>query len=266
MRMGAGPERLLAAGIFEELPPGVKVSVSTFESSPRLRGEIASALKIQQWLATRVTAARGAGAFPLVLAGNCITAVGTIAGLQARSRRVPGVCWFDAHADFNTPDTSESGFLDGMALATLTGRCWTPLTKQVPGFRPIPDSQVLLFGVRNLDTGERKALEASEIHWLKSLGDAPVATERLQVLRERFGEVYLHIDLDVLDESEGRANSYASKGGLTRARLEELVKEIGASFHVGAAAFTAYDPSCDPEGKIPVIVRAVVQAIAGAMA
>jgi arginase len=264
--MGAGPERLLAAGLFEGLPPRVKVSVSTFESSSGLRGEIASALEIQQWLATRVTDARGAGAFPLVLAGNCMTAVGTIAGLQARSRRVPGVCWFDAHADLNTPDTSLSGFLDGMALAALTGRCWTPLTKQVPGFRPIPDSQVLLFGVRNLDTAERKALEASEIHWLKSLGDAPVATERLRVLRERFGEVYLHVDLDVLDESEGRVNSYASKGGLTRGTLQQLVQEIGASFHVGAAALTAYDPSCDPEGRIPVIARDVVRAITGAMA
>jgi arginase len=264
--MGAGPERLLAAGLFDGLPPRVKVSVSTFESSSGLRGEIASALEIQQWLATRVTDARGAGAFPLVLAGNCITAVGTIAGLQARSRRVPGVCWFDAHADLNTPDTSESGFLDGMALAALTGRCWTPLTQQVPGFRPIPDSQVLLFGARNLDTAERKALEASEIHWLKSVGDASVATERLRVLRERFGEVYLHVDLDVLDESEGRVNSYASKGGLTRAMLRQLVMEIGASFHVGAAAITAYDPSCDPEGRIPAIAREVVQAVAGAMA
>lgn len=259
-RMGAGPERLLESGLFDGLPPKVEVTVTTFESSG-FRGEIASALEIQQWLASRVSAARGAGAFALVLAGNCMTAAGTIAGLQARSRRVPGVCWFDAHADFNTPDTTVSGFLDGMALATLTGRCWTSLTTQVPGFRPIPDEQVLLFGVRNLDINERKALETSEIHWLKSLGDAPFATEQLRVLRERFGEVYLHLDLDVLDQSEGRASTFASKGGLTGARLQQLVQEIGKSFHIGAAAITAYDPSADTDGRIPGIARQVVATI-----
>lgn len=262
-RMGAGPERLLASGLFDGLT-GLDVTVTTFESSRGFRGEIGSAIEIQRWLAARVAAARADGAFPLVLAGNCMTAVGTVAGLQSRSRRVPGVCWFDAHADFNTPETTESGFLDGMALAMLTGRCWQRLKKSVP-LRPIPESQVLLFGARDVDPLERKALEASEIHWLKRLGDAPLASEKLGAMRERFGEVYLHIDLDVLDESEGKANSYASKGGLTRARLQQLVQEIGASFHVGAAALTAYDPSCDPEGEIPPIAREVVATIARGM-
>src|SRR5213076_1024078 len=144
----------------------------------------ASALEIQRWLATSVAAARRGGAFPIVLAGNCMASVGVFAGLRARSRKVPAVCWFDAHADFNTPETTESGFLDGMALATLTGRCWQSLTKSVPDFRPIPESQVLLFGTRNVVTFERKALEASEIHWLKSLGDAPFASEKLRDLRD----------------------------------------------------------------------------------
>jgi len=263
--MGAGPEKLLASGILDGVSASnVDVDVTTFESTTS-PGEIASAIEIQRWLAVQVSAARRDGAIPLVLAGNCMTAVGTIAGLQSRSRRVPGVCWFDAHADFNTPETTESGFLDGMALATLTGRCWQSLTKSVPDFRPIPESQVLLFGTRNVDTFERKALEASEIHWLKSLGDAPFASEKLRDLRDRFGEVYLHVDLDVLDQSEGHANSYASKGGLTRDTLLELVSEIGANFHVGAAAITAYDPSHDSEGHIPAIARELVATIARGM-
>jgi arginase len=265
VRMGAGPERLLASGIFDAIrAPNVEVNVMTFESTTS-PGEIASAIEIQRWLASQVSRARSDGAFPLVLAGNCMTAVGTIAGLQSRSRRVPGVCWFDAHADFNTPDTTQSGFLDGMALATLTGRCWQSLTNSVPDFRPIPEGQVLLFGTRVVDALERKALEASEIRWLKSLGDAPFASETLRGLRERFGEVYLHVDLDVLDLSEGHANSYASKGGLTRETLLRLVQEIGANFHVGAAAITAYDPSYDTDGRIPSIARELVTTISRGM-
>jgi arginase len=210
-------------------------------------------------LAAQVSRSRAEGAFPLVLAGNCMSAVGIVAGLQARSRRVPAVCWFDSHADFNTPDTTPSGFLDGMALATLTGRCWQSLLKSLPEFRPVPESQVLLLGARHLDQPEREALDGSEIQQPKSVTHPISASEKLGALRDRFGEVYLHIDLDVLDQSEGRANAYASGGGFTRERLLTLVEEIGTSFHVGAAAITAYDPSCDPEGRIPVIARAIVE-------
>ena len=267
LRMGAGPERLLGSGILDGLRAArAEVTVETFEASPdTLRGEISSAIEIGQWLAKHVAAARREGALALILAGNCMTSVGTVAGLQARSRRVPGVCWFDSHADFNTPETTVSGFLDGMALATLTGRCWKKLIENVPDFRPIPDEQILLFGVRNSEWLERKALESSEIHWMKAHGDAPLATEELSALRDRFGEVYLHVDLDVLDESEGRVNRYSSKGGLSGARLIQLVHEIGASFHVGAAALTAYDPSCDVEGRIPAIARKIVETIAGSI-
>lgn len=271
VRMGAGPARLIETGIFDGLkPPTAKVTISEFAAQGHdggdVRGEIASALEIQRWLAARVAACRGEGAFPLVLAGNCMASVGIFAGLRSRSRKVPGVCWFDAHADFNTPETTDSGFLDGMALATLTGRCWTHLTKSILDFRPAPDSTVLMFGTRKLDAMERKALLASGIQWPKTRHDAELDAEKLRVLRKRFGEVYLHIDLDVLDQSEGRANSYACKGGLTRAQLLDLIRTIGTSFHIGAAALTAYDPACDPQGRIPPIARAIVHVIAQSLA
>lgn len=266
-RMGAGPERFVEAGVLEGLRARgggpVDLSVARFEpSAAHRRGEVASAIEIAQWLAARVSSARSAGAFPLVFAGNCVSSLGTFAGLRARSRRVPGVCWFDAHADFNTPETTETGFLDGMALATLTGRCWTQLVNTVPHFRPVPEPQVLLFGARDIDDAERRALRASEIEWLGARERASVVSDKLVALRSRFGEVYLHIDLDVLDRSEGRANSYASNGGITRERLLDLVREISANFHVGAAALTAYDPTCDPEGRIVPIVRDIVQTLA----
>jgi arginase len=265
-RMGAGPEHLISAGLFDDLSTRADVAIDRFTSESDIQhAEIASAFEIAAWLAARVSAARRDGAFPLVLAGNCMSAMGTVAGLQSRSRRVPGVCWFDAHADFNTPETTLSGFLDGMALATLTGRCWPSLVGKIPGFRAIPESQVLLFGARDLDAAERRALSASDVHFMKVLGNESDATLELENLRDRFGEVYLHIDLDVLDPSEGRANVFASPGGFTGDRLIQLIEEISRSFHVGAAALTAYDPSCDPENRIPAIARRIVGAISRGM-
>lgn len=258
-RMGRGPRELISAGITSELGAGAVVTEYT-PSDGSFRGEVASAFDIQRWLAARVSACRGRGAFPLVLAGNCMSALGTFAGLRSRSRKVPGVCWFDAHGDFNTPETSESGFLDGMALAALTGRCWTRLARSVSDFRPVPDASVLMFGTRQLDTAERKALAASGIR--SGLGlDRMSDSGRLAALRKNVGEVYLHIDLDVLDDSVARVNQFAAPGGLTTDRVLDLIREIGANFHIGAAAITAWDPSCDPEARVPPIGRAIVGAI-----
>ena len=260
VRMGAGPRALVRAGIVDDLGAGATIT----EYAPvdeRFRGEVASALDIQRWLSGRVSSCRERGAFPLVFAGNCSSAVGTFAGLRSRSRKVPGVCWFDAHGDFNTPETTESGFLDGMALATLTGRCWTRLTRLIPDFRPASDASVLMFGTRELDTAERKALTASRIHWPSSRRDSVSDSERLAALRKTVGEVYLHIDLDVLDESVARVNQFACPGGMSVDRVLDLIRDIGASFHIGAAAITAWDPSFDPDGHVPPIARSIVKAI-----
>jgi arginase len=261
VRMGAGPARLIEAGVLAGARSPAEVTEFT-ASTGQVRGEIASALDIQRWLAARVDECRRNGEFPLVLAGNCMVASGIFAGLRSRSRKVPGVCWFDAHADFHTADTTESGFLDGMALATLTGRCWTHLTKSIPHFRPAPENAVTMFGTRSIDPAERKALLASDVHWPRSRRDHAHDTETLSALRKRFGEVYLHLDLDVLDESEGRANQFACANGFTRAQLLDRIRTIATSFHIGAAAITAYDPACDPGGRIPPIVRDVVEVIA----
>ena len=270
LRMGAGPTRLVASGIFESLQN--RHTLTEYSAPPGVCGEVASAFDIQRWLAAQVHAACEGGAFPLVLAGNCMSAVGVVAGLRSRSRQALGVCWFDAHADFNTPETTVSGFLDGMALATLTGRCWTHITRSVPDFRPALDDGVMMFGTRDVDPLERNALSASGIHWPRAienrwsaetlLDTADLAPETLAEFRTRVEEVYLHIDLDVLDIGEACANQFACTGGFSAAQLVDHVSMIATHFRIGAAAITAYDPACDPEGRIPPIVRDIVETIA----
>src|SRR5687767_1880913 len=113
--------------------------------------EIGTAFDLDRQLAREVAAARLRSAFPLTLAGNCITSVGTVGGLGAGAT---GVLWFDAHGDFNTPETTIGGFLDGMALATVVGRCWRSLAAGVPGFTPVAEENVVLVGARDLDPAE----------------------------------------------------------------------------------------------------------------
>ena len=101
--------------------------------------------------------------------------------------------WLDAHGDFNTPDTSPSGFLGGMCLAGACGRWETGLAD------PIPAERVVLAGVRDLDAGERELLEASEA---TVVGASSVET--LVAARNALegAPVYVHLDLDVIDPEQ----------------------------------------------------------------
>ena len=249
VRMGAGPERLLNAGLDVQLrATGHEVHVEHIEADPHaLPAEIRTAFELNRALAGRVRSVTEAGGFPVVLAGNCNTAVGSLAGLSAYD---PGVLWFDAHGDFNTPESTTGGFLDGMALAIATGRCWQQLAAAVPGFRAVPDNHVLMLGTRDLDPLERELLSQSDVTVADPRRVRSGLDEDLDALRERTGDLYVHIDLDVLDPEEARANALAAPDGLTVDELDSVLQRAGGMFRTRAVAFTAYDPACDPDGRI----------------
>jgi arginase len=98
---------------------------------------------------------------PLLLSGDCTTALGAVAGLQRRHGDA-AVVWLDGHGDFNTLATTITGYLGGMPLAMLTGRA-PELISDPLGLRPVADSDVVLVDARDLDPAERDTLAASRI-------------------------------------------------------------------------------------------------------
>lgn len=259
--MGRGPAELLERhGLRGELERrGFAATVEEIPDSGE-RTEIARTFDLDRRLAGSVKAARERGAFPLVLAGNCVSCLGTVAGLDPLD---VGVMWFDAHADFDTPDDNLSGFFDVMALSLLTGTGWRALRETIPGFRAVEERNVGLAGVRDLEPYQRERLEASAVN---VVGGSPRRGEipsLVDELAQRVRDVYLHVDLDVLDPEEGRANEYASPGGLTLETLLEAIMVIGEWLVLRAAAITAYDPEFDPDGKA---ARAAIEIAAAAAA
>ena len=214
--------------------------------------EVGTSFAVYRSLAKRVATAVRRGEHPLVLAGNCGSALGTVSGIQAgtpNDSRV-GVIWLDAHADFNTPDTTTTGFLDGTVLAALTGRGWNAMTAAIPGFRPVPDEDVILVGARDIDPAEERLLAASgvtrvEASRIRADGVAAALDAALTALARHVSRVYLHIDLDVHDPSAAQANQYPVPNGLTPNDVRELVGVVAQRFEIAATALTAYDPSYD---------------------
>jgi len=262
--MGAGPTHLIARGLLDRMrAAGHRVEARELApSDDSWVAEIGTAFDLDRQIAGAVASARARGAFPLTLSGNCITSVGTIAGLGAGKT---GVLWFDAHGDFNTPETTIGGFLDGMALATTVGRCWRSLAATVPGFVPVAEQNVVLVGGRDLDPAEAELLAASNVTHLRAL-EAPARLDAaLDALGRRVDQLYVHIDLDVLDASEGQANAYACGPGLSRRELLDAIATAAHHCPIGAGAITAYDPAYDSDGRICATAIAAALALAGSV-
>lgn len=263
-RMGRGPLHLVDRGLTERLErKGHDVELVPVRLAEGFSTEAGSAAEIQRLLARRVAAARADGLLPLVLAGNCNVSVGVLASI---SPGATGVVWLDAHGDLNTPETSRSGFYDGMCLSVVTGGCWRALAATVPGFSPVAERDVVLVGARDLDMEEELRLDASGIHRigveaLRQDGVAAALARPLEEIAGRRPLVYLHVDLDVLDPTEVRANPFAVPGGLSLPEAVEVVLEVGERFEIAAAALTSYDPGHDAEDRGPRAALELIEAI-----
>jgi arginase len=117
----------------------------------------------------------------------------------------------------------------------------------------VPPERVVLVGARDFEPTEEERLARSSI----TRADTGSLSAALDALAEHTEAVYVHIDLDVLDPSEGRANGWAVGGGLSADELDAALRAITSRFEIAAAAFTAYDPACDEEGRIPRIAARV---------
>jgi arginase len=221
--------------------------------------EVGASMGVVRAVAEAVREVVAAGDFPLVLAGVCSSSLGIVAGLRSPSDL--GVVWFDAHGDFNTPETTPTGFFDGMPLAMLTGSGWAGLRAGVEGLRPVEEGNVVLVGARDLDPPEQERLERSGVRWVRPGEPLDPA---LDSLASRVRDVYVHVDLDVLDPAECQANRYRSPGGPTAAEVAAAIAEVARRFTIRAAAITAYEPAYDPQGAVPVAAAEIAKRIVGA--
>ncbi len=246
---------VLAARLADELG----ASSVEVESAGESWNEVGASMEVVAALGAAVREVVAAGDFPLVLAGVCSSSLGVLAGLGSPPDL--GVVWFDAHGDFNTPETTPTGFFDGMPLAMLTGSGWEGLRAEVEGLRPVDEANVVLVGARDVDPAEKERLDNSGVRWVRP-GEPIEPT--LDALAERVRDVYLHVDLDVLDPSEGQANRYAAPGGPTAAELASAVSEVAALFTIRAAAITAYEPVHDPDRRVVEAAAQVARQIVAA--
>lgn len=243
-----GPLRYLEAGAEDVIAGlGIDVIVERVDRGEPFHDSVSASRAVGDSLAGVIRASEKAGRLPLVLAGSCDASIGVVAGMGDRPHC--GIVWFDAHGDFNTPESTESGFFPGMSLAVVTGHCYGRMWSRMGNAEPVPERMVLMLGVRDLSPAlERERLEASEIEvvtWEQGRPTADVG-ESIEDLATRVDEVYLHVDNDALDPAVAPGVSdVPSPGGLSLEQLEDGIRTVGSKMRIRAASLTNFNPSRD---------------------
>jgi arginase family enzyme len=174
----------------------------------------------------QVDDALAAGAYPVLIAADCSVSMTTLPTVL-RHRPDAMVLWLDAHGDFNTPETTPSDHLGGMCLSAACG-----LWDAGFGGPALSPARVVMCGVRDVDGRERVLLETK--------GVARVARPSLlaDVLRDR--EVFVHLDLDVLDPSVLPGAQFPAPGGLSDGGLRLLLEEVAGACTLLGCEVTAF--------------------------
>jgi arginase len=184
-------------------------------------------------VAGRAEAMLSDGLFPIFLGGDHSISIGTISGAAGASGRT-GVIWLDAHADFNTPETSPSGNIHGMPLSVLTGRGHPALVGIGGGGASVRTEDVVLLGLRSVDAKERGLLQEAgvRVYTMKEIDAYGIA----RVVRRALGDlshlnrIHLSVDLDAVDPGLAPGVGTPVRGGLSYREAHlvmELINEAG---------------------------------------
>jgi arginase len=205
--------------------------------------------------------------FTLVLGGDCTLVSGLVGGARKALGQPVGLVYIDANADLNTPETSPSGYLNGMALSMAMGRGPAEVV-DAAGPRPaVAPEHVALLGFRELDPGERPVLGdlglALPAEAARRLGMRTVAALALDAIVNEDGPVVVHLDVDAIHPAELPTKDYVTPGqGLGLAEMADLLTALLASPRVVALEVAEFYPEVDPEG---VHARAIVDLLVGAL-
>ncbi len=219
---------------------------------------------------------------------NCVDVLGMLAGLQhlgrapaagaapdIRSEGLAGVkplrvglVYLDAHADFNTPETTLSGMLGGMDVAVAAGMCLTRLRLKIGLDPALPTKYIVLGGLRDVDPLEQELLDRSDVEFLTT-EDLRRSSPGIDRQMERLGRltdvIYVHIDMDVLDPAEVRGHSLSVPEGPTSAELAATVRRMfkhPKAQAIGIASLP-FGPR-DPDGmSLKAAYRLIEAALAG---
>lgn len=239
---------------FQMTPVAAELNAPWIEVAPDFAAASDPVTAVNRALADTIAAY--SDRIPLIFAGDCLSCIGAVKGLEGHH---PAVVWYDAHGDFNTHATTPSGYLGGMPLAALVGRDNQHLMQGV-NLAPLDEADILITDARDLDPEEGVNLRASRITHL---------TDVNLLLRHPLPPkpLYIHFDTDVVNTEEMPAMSYPAKGGPALDETITTLRRVIRDGRVAGILFSLWNAAL-PKGDITAfnglrLVRATVEAFNG---
>jgi arginase len=204
-------------------------------------------------LKPRAEMAIKSGALVLVLGGDCTQIIGLLTGARRYYKHV-SLLWFDGDADLNTPASTPSGRLDGMALATIIGKGSPELVRFWGEPQIVREPDTVLFGIERLDAPEQEFLARSPVRHnmaaeIRAKGGVKSAEIALGQLHADAREFLLHLDVDVLTQDEFPAVNVPGNGGLSYGEVRDSLVEFVKHKNLLGLDVAQYNPDKDPDGS-----------------
>ncbi|MBA3553349.1 MAG: arginase [Gemmatimonadales bacterium] len=272
-----GPSAIRIAGLAESLRElghtvvdDGDIAIKNIEElkvgDPRARflSEIVRASKLVSVKLERLT---DRGHFPLVLGGDHSISVGTVAGIAASARRQGkkvGLLWVDAHGDINTPETSPSGNIHGMPVASLLGDGPPELTGLGREGPKVDPKNVALVGIRSLDDGEKIRLKrfGVQVHTMSDVDRHGIhRTMKKALARVTDGTDYVHVsfDLDAVDPTVAPGVGTPVKGGLDYREAHLIMELLHDSGAMTSLEMVEVNPILDDRNTSAIFAVELVQ-------
>jgi arginase len=240
-----GPAALRVAGLNESIAAlGYEVRdlgdlhVERARSVPAAGDKLKHLIEIKaacEELAQKVEEILGAGELPLILGGDHSIAIGSISGFSSYCRKrneTPGLIWFDAHADMNSPETTPSGNIHGMPFAVVLGY-GAPELVNIGGFTPKLSPQFCVHvGARDVDRGERELIQKLGIRFITmreidERGMSVCMDDAIAIASRASGGYAVTFDVDALDPGDAPGSGTLVRGGLTYREAHLAMEKIG---------------------------------------
>ena len=202
---------------------------------------------------------------PIFLGGDHSIAIGTVAGTACAGPL--GLLWIDAHADFNTPQTSPSGNVHGMPVAALVGRGDPALVDLGHPGPKLRAQEIAMIGIRDLDEEERQALINAGVHVytmrdVDELGMAMVARRALSHLNH-LPRLHVSLDMDAIDPTVASGVGTPVPGGLTYREAHLLMEIIAESGKIASLDVVEINPILDEGNHTAELAVELVASLLG---
>lgn len=258
-----GPEAYRTAGIAQQIGKlGHQVEergdVAPGPFTPDTAGGRLHALaETIAWTRVLTDTARAAAAegLAIFMGGDHALSLGTVAGVAAHAASIGRplfVLWLDAHPDYHTPATTDSGNLHGTPLGYVTGRGDFPGFPRLPA--AIPTGNICLIGLRSVDGPERDAIQATDMQVvdmrvIDEIGIAAPLRRFLERVKAANGMLHVSLDVDFLDPTIAPAVGTTVPGGATLREAHLVMEMLHDSGFVTSLDLVELNPFLDERGR-----------------